>query len=46
MPLSVFLVWAFYRFSFIVADNEDRHKISVKFDFELNLIVHPGVTCP
>ena len=27
-------------------DNEDGHKISIKFDFGLNLIIHLGVTCP
>ena len=53
MPLSVFLVWAkcchhrigfsFYRISFNLADNEDRHIISVKFDFGLSRVVHSGV---
>ena len=48
MPLSVFLVWAkcchhhsgfsFYWISFILADNEDRHKISVRFDLVLSYI--------
>ena len=31
---------------FILTDNEDGHKISIKFDFGLNRIIHLGVTCP
>ena len=38
--------FSFYQINFILADNEDRHKISVKFDFGLNWIIHPGLTCP
>ena len=30
-----------FQIAFILADNEDRHKISVKFDFGLNRIIHP-----
>ena len=36
----------FFRISFILAVNEDRHKISIKFYFGLNRIIHLGVTCP
>ena len=36
----------FFQVNFILADNKDRHKISVKFDFGLNRGVHSGVTCP
>ena len=36
----------FFQIACILADNEDRHKISVKFDFGLNRVVHSGVTCP
>ena len=34
----------FFRISFILAVNEDKHKISI--DFGLNRIIHLGVTCP
>ena len=36
----------FFRISFILAVNEDMHKISIKFDFGLNRIFHLRVTCP
>ena len=36
----------FFQIAFILAENEDRHKISVKFEFRLNRVVHSGVTCP
>ena len=36
----------FYRIFVKVAGNQDRHKSSVKFDFELNQTYHFGVTCP
>ena len=36
----------FFQIAFILADNKDRHEISVKFDFGLNRVVHSVVTCP
>ena len=30
----------------ILANNKDRHKRLLKFDFELNWIIHLGMTCP
>ena len=36
----------FIQTCFNLADNKDRHEISVKFDFGLNEVVHSGVTCP
>ena len=36
----------FFQIAFIVTAKEDRHKMSVKFDFGLNGVVHSGVTCP
>ena len=36
----------FFLIGFILADNEDWYKISIKFDFGLNRIIHLGVMCP
>ena len=36
----------FLTYSFNSAGKKDRHKISVRFDFGLNQVVHSGVTCP
>ena len=36
----------FYRIIIKVADNQDRHKILVEFDFGPNQTTHFGVTCP
>ena len=36
----------FSRICFILADIQDRHEISVKFDYEQNRIVQLGVICP
>ena len=36
----------FDRIFFKLADNEDRHKISDKFDFGPARTIHFGVTCP
>ena len=35
-----------FQIAFILSDNKDKHKISVKFDFWLNRVVHSGVICP
>ena len=36
----------FFQIASILAGNKDRHKISVKFNFGLNQVIHSGVTCP
>ena len=38
--------FTFFLIDFILADNEDGYKISIKFCFGLNWIIHLGVTCP
>ena len=36
----------FFQIGFSLADDKDRHKISVKLDFGLNRILNSGATCP
>ena len=44
MPLGV--IGPCFQIGFNLADNKNRHEISVKFDYGQNQIVQLGVTCP
>ena len=39
-------LFIFYRIIIKIADNQDRHKSSMEFDFGPNQTTHFGVTCP
>ena len=44
--MSLGVIVPCFQIGFNLADNSDRHEISVKFDYEQNQIVQLRVTCP